>query len=331
MIELVNTPYDDVFKTLITDGKNLIIPLINEVFQEVFSGREKIILKQNEHYINSQGGHQDSVITDSYFSIVGSEKTNEYHFECQSTPDHSMILRFFEYDAEIALRNALMTENTLEVRFPHSAVLYLRCRNNTPNELRIVVKFPKNEKEGEYTIPVIKVRNYSIQEIFEKELWFLIPFYIFNYERNMRELNRDENQRKDLLEKYEDIKKRLDDLVTEEKLDEYHKCLIIDMTNKVVIHLADKYPRVREGVESIMGGKVLEYEAKTILREGIEVGRAKGIEEGIKEGIEEGSYRTLFSLIDGNIITLEQAAEQAGISVEEFQKKIEKYKKIASL
>ena len=37
---------------------------------------------------------------------------------------------------------------------------------------------------------------------------------------------------------------------------------------------------MREGVKSIMGGKVLEYEAKDILRRGIAEGRTEGTSEG---------------------------------------------------
>lgn len=44
--------------------------------------------------------------------------------------------------------------------------------------------------------------------------------------------------------------------------------MIVEMSNKVVNHLAQKYDNVKEGVTSIMGGKVLEYEAKQILNEG---------------------------------------------------------------
>ncbi len=35
---LSNTPYDDVFRTLLNDCSSLIIPVINEVFDECFSG-----------------------------------------------------------------------------------------------------------------------------------------------------------------------------------------------------------------------------------------------------------------------------------------------------
>ena len=41
---IVSTPYDDVFRTLLNDCSSLIIPVINEIFSEHFSGDEKIVL-----------------------------------------------------------------------------------------------------------------------------------------------------------------------------------------------------------------------------------------------------------------------------------------------
>ena len=49
---LSNTPYDDVFRTLLNDCSPLILPLINEVFDEHYTGREKIVFSPNEHFLN---------------------------------------------------------------------------------------------------------------------------------------------------------------------------------------------------------------------------------------------------------------------------------------
>ena len=46
------------------------------------------------------------------------------------------------------------------------------------------------------------------------------------------------------------------------------KRAIMDMSNKVLEHIAKKYDNVWEGVKSVMGGKILEYEAKTIREQG---------------------------------------------------------------
>ena len=46
-----------------------------------------------------------------------------------------------------------------------------------------------------------------------------------------------------------------------------------------------KYKKIKEGLGGIMGGKVLEYEAKTILRTGMERGMEFGIERGMEKAL----------------------------------------------
>ena len=100
--KMANTPYDDVFRTLLNDCTPLIIPVINNVFGEQYSGNEEIIFSPNEHFLNRQGGNEDERITDSSFQIRGKE-IKRYHLECQSSPDSSLLVRFFEYGTQIAL------------------------------------------------------------------------------------------------------------------------------------------------------------------------------------------------------------------------------------
>ena len=57
------------------------------------------------------------------------------------------------------------------------------------------------------------------------------------------------------------------------------------MSDKVLAHIAAKHDAVREGVRAVMGGRVLEYEAKTIKREGIAEGRAEEREKGIRDTV----------------------------------------------
>lgn len=56
------------------------------------------------------------------------------------------------------------------------------------------------------------------------------------------------------------------------------------MSNRVLEHIAANYEKVREGVKSVMGGQVLDYEAKRIRNEGIE----RGIEALILDNLEDG-------------------------------------------
>ena len=55
------------------------------------------------------------------------------------------------------------------------------------------------------------------------------------------------------------------------------------MTIHVLALIAKNYQKVREGVGHIMGGKVLEYEAKTIWNEGRDEGISIGLDRGRNE------------------------------------------------
>ena len=46
------TAYDDAFRTLLNDCSELIIPVVNEVFGEHYTGKEKIIFGVNEHFLS---------------------------------------------------------------------------------------------------------------------------------------------------------------------------------------------------------------------------------------------------------------------------------------
>lgn len=49
---------------------------------------------------------------------------------------------------------------------------------------------------------------------------------------------------------------------------------------------------------------------------------SQGISQGIEQGIEQGQFQTLVNLTEKRYITIEQAAEEAGMSVEEFLEKM---------
>ena len=318
-VQLTNTPYDDVFRTLLNDCSSLIIPVINEVFHESYTGKEKVVFSANEHFLYRQGGTEEERITDSSFQIVG-EKIKKYHLECQSGKDNSMNARLFEYDTQIALEGGEIKENVLTVTFPHSAILYLRSSTSTPDNLKTRMVTPGGEVT--YDIPVIKTQQYTIEDIFEKGLLFLIPFYIFSHEKRFKEYEADKGKLEQLVQEYEMIKNRLEGLMNDGVISEYTKCTIHDMANKVLEHIAKKYDSVKKGVQLVMGGKVLEYEAKTILNKGREEGRIEGREEGREEGRIEGTVSTLKKLNTPIQKILEMLQEEYGLTLETAKKYI---------
>ena len=62
--------------------------------------------------------------------------------------------------------------------------------------------------------------------------------------------------------------------------------------------------------------------------EGREEGREEGILEGIQlgkqEGIAEGRFQIIVDLVNDKVISLEEAASRANMTIEEFKKRIQK-------
>ena len=273
----VNTPYDDVFRTLLNDCSSLIIPVINELFDENFTGDEEVIFAPNEHFLNQQDGDEAKRITDSSFKIRGKEEKS-FLCECQSTADSSMLVRIFEYAAQIALDQGKIVKNRLKVEIPRSGILFLRSNRATPDKMGIEMNTPGGTVC--FDVPVMKVQKYTVEEIFDKKLLFLIPFYIFSHEKRFAEYEQDAHKLEELKTEYKKIIDRLDTMTEEGYIGVYVKKTLLEMSGRVLENIARKYENVREGVESVMGGKVLEYEAKTILQQGMQQGIRQGIQEG---------------------------------------------------
>ena len=158
--------------------------------------------------------------------------------------------------------------------------------------MQIVMRTPGGEVS--YTIPVMKVKDYSLEEIFDRKLYFLIPFYIFTYENRFDRIERNQDMLDSLQQEYRGITDRLDQLAQDGVINTFYKVSIVDMTNRVLQNIAAKYENIRKGMGAIMGGQVLDYEARRLKYQFLEEGRLEGRLEGIEEGRQEGRLEGRF-------------------------------------
>lgn len=303
-----STEYDDVFRTMLNDFPNLAIPLLNEFFGTSFTDKNKVHLGSNELFMSNSEGSAEKIITDSSL-YIDDDYSHRYHIECQSTNDNSMLIRMFEYDTQIALSTKENIEKDLfVVNFPRSGILYLRSNANTPNIMHIRINFPT--ESFTYDVNVIKMKSYTLKEILNKNLLFLLPFYIFNLEDSFKTPKGNEDYMKQISDDYTCIASHLNQLVKEGKITEYLKVAIRNWIDRTVAKIAENYQDVKEGVTDIMGGKIIDYEAKTIYLNGINTGRTEGRAEGRLEGRAEGE----------NIISEMYAWLMSNNRLEEMQK-----------
>lgn len=230
----------------------------------------------------------------------------KYHLECESSPpDGKITIRLFEYDAQIALDEGEVTEETLTVTFPNTAVLYLRAYQKTPDKMKYVIVTPGGTVH--YDVPIMKVQTYSIDAIFEKELLMLIPFYIFSHEKSFSEYNSNEQKLEKLKAEYHDILGRLDKLEQQGVLGAFDKRTIIELSSDVVRELTKKYENVQKGVGDMMRGALIETEARTILN------------QGKNQGISQNQRETALRMLKRGKLTIEEIAEYSGLSITEVE------------
>ncbi len=145
---------------------------------------------------------------------------------------------------------------------------------------------------------MLDVQEYDLDTIFEKGLYFLLPFYIFRYEKEFGSISKDSEKLEELKLTYVDIEQRLEQVKLEGKIDEYTKRNIMEMSLHVLRKLAAGRDHIIEEVSSVMGGNVLQTEAHTILK--------------------QGALSTLASLVTKGLISIKDAAAELGVSETEF-------------
>mgnify|MGYP005893817447 CR=1 FL=1 len=264
-----NTIFDDVFRTMIEKMPYLAVPLINEVFHTSYPEDVKITQLRNEH--QQKDGE---IITDSCL-LIGKKM---YHIECQSTDDTTMAIRMIEYDFAIAVENAEKQGRRYRIEFPRSCVLFLRSSGNTPDYLEADVIFPDG-KTHVYSIPAIKMADYTKDHIFEKNLLMLLPFYIMRYEKKKHDMRKNLELLQILLDEYDEIRINLEKELTETGKAELYTNLT-KLIVKIADHIFEKEEDIRKGIGDVMGGKVLELESERLKAEGRTEGEAIGQARG---------------------------------------------------
>lgn len=119
-----------------------------------------------------------------------------------------------------------------------------------------------------------------------------------------------------------------------EKIDEIRKKVSEDAFNLALCYtnLKDKGKEIMDSGFAVCYDQFVQYGRQEGRREGRQEGRREGRREGrlegMQNGIQLGTYRTLFKLVEDGDISLEKAANKAGLTVNEF---LEKKKELSGI
>lgn len=286
------TPFDDVFKTECEKLRPFLIPLIKEVFGLDCTLEEDISIhgEPNERYLidGVKPANVSKRFTDSCLRIGN----KLYHVECESQNDGSILLRLAEYNVRIAIDNAVndATNDRVIIRLPESALLRLRSSENNPKISYRTIEYAYEEQSISIKTPVMNVQAYSADEIFEKKLYFLIPFYCIRYEKRFGHFSETDPEECDKI--YLELKEYYDCV--------YSKCVsgeitedearkLAELSRIILSHItADLDKDERERMVNAVGGQVLELQEDRWIKQGIEQGLEQGLKQGIGQGIDIG-------------------------------------------
>ena len=268
--------YDSVFWTEINKFTQYVPMLVNEAFGEHFTMNAKVELLPGKQVIDINEGKKIKREVDALIRL--SEKLEEpvshlYHFELESKGKKSIFIRIAQYASAFAFANVLELEDGAEMIIPKSAVVFLRSDSVDIRDFKIYIRYPEGRLS--YRVPVLKIKDYDLDAIFEKKLLLLLPFFVFNItDKELDEMDRDISKLDRLKEILEDIYVRLQDMMNADELDGNQTGTIMLYIRDVLNKLTGKRENVRKGVEDYMGGYIIETIFDKMAREKDELNKA---------------------------------------------------------
>ena len=284
----VGKPYDDAFRAMYKRCQRLLLLLLNEAFGTNYSGDENVRFLPNETFRWREGDKKAKElverISDSLFDVIDHNgNVRRFQVECQSKNDNNMAVRIMEYSLSFAFETGIAAKAKYTAQIHNTAVLYLRSSATTPSFYEMEVVAPTKESIR-WTVPTVKVADYTLDDLFSKKLYFLLPFYIFNFEKQLKKMEADPKERQVLINMLENLKVNILELEKDGKLSTLDVDAIWDSSLLVARNVVRNYENLGKEVQNIMAGR--DYRTRSMVA--YDTGLLRGHERGIKEGREKG-------------------------------------------
>ena len=293
---------DEIAKFLFSRSEQLVISFVNAGFGMNYDpGTISLRLTGNEFIQNFDSTRADIVIIASEKEI----KRDIFHIEVQVKDDSEMSIRMFDYGYNIGLshQNGTDADGRRILKFPYQLVVFLDERPGIRDTIEVLLVFPDGQ-EMLYQVPILKIRDYTINDLINRGLYLLLPFKIFEVRKRFEAARRaktNKEERKtsatdELLNATDSLMHEVDRLYREGKLNSTGKDAIVSAAGEIYYHMSAKYSltdeinkKVDTMVKSIM---------EEVKKEGRQEGRQEGLSEGVKKGRLEGYKEIAIRLLE---------------------------------
>lgn len=298
--------YDSVFWSTAWTLQEYIPYLVNEVFGERFTSKAKVTFKADKQAITLTDGNTEAEYVDALFNI-SEESYNpigyDIHFECEVKGTKGIYVRVAKYVTGYAFENTVQTDFGARIIIPQSAVIFLRRESKNIDRFTISVECPAGEMS--FNVPIIKIKDYNLDEIFRKKLFILLPFCPFMITQKALKMMDNNPKEKDVISPLIfEIRERLTSLVESKELSSSQEYQILDnllfVTEKYVIN----HENVRKEVEEMRKIKLMISEETRNLMKIENMEKQLEVKEQQLEEQKKETQRLLDILKEHNIATL---------------------------
>ncbi|MGM9535173.1 MAG: hypothetical protein ACI3VR_07970 [Intestinibacter sp.] len=179
---------DEILKRLFTTSDQVLIKLLNAIFEENFNPNEVSVSITNSEFIDET---LDVLRADMIFKVFEKGNSNfdknkmNYHIEFQTKNDNTMVIRTFEYGFRKGKENSeRIKDGITKLYFPKQKVIFFEENKNIEDQLKLLIIFSEQE-EFLYKVDVIKYWQYSDEELIQKQMYPLIPLQLFNLRKKL--------------------------------------------------------------------------------------------------------------------------------------------------
>ena len=233
-----------------------------------------------------------------------------YLIEEQTTDDANMTIRVFEYGYAQALKEKETKGGIITLPFPRMVVIYLEAGSGTPETLTVRMRFPDGT-EHDFNVRTLKLLEYTVEELAERGLAALLPFYIIRLRKAARHAKTEEERREveeGLRELGMELIKAIERGADEGQLDEADVATLLERLLRLLDYVGQRYKTTevkKMGNTALMGyGQALALKHE---RKGARKGRLEGKLEIARSMMAEGE-------------SLDKIIKYTGLSAEKIAK-----------
>jgi len=188
--------FDLMFKYIIKEASSAaVVHFINGLFDKNYNPNSKVEFSATES-VSKKQGKLGKIMSDIILKVNG----DSFLIETQIKDDLEIALRAFQYAFANAKNNKEISNDSLiKIKLPEPKIIYFESTAKTPDMVTLQIEYPKGIFN--YKVPTFKVLDKSLEELAQKKMALILPFYLLKFRKEIKKKNTDSKKRKEIASK----------------------------------------------------------------------------------------------------------------------------------